>query len=871
MSDYTWVPAFQEVSNWISKYERRQPELVQILKDIGVDNGLEDELADGSKFELNEIDPFTFFATFMKYGVNKRKELFAKLLEKIGLSVAAPVDFDGVPSAQPLKVWLFPYAKERAPDMIPALWKLFHQARANTIDGELFNRILKIPHTGFAKLTECLFYIAPEKHFPVDTQTKTWIKALDGIDIPSGDWNSYQGLLNWLENHVQEPYYKISHQAWLANQRPSFSANSADEYLSERYAGTRSGTSHITAFRTDEGRELAFDPGQDPKNKKSIKLFVDTEPPASVATHPEKYEAERTRNHHISNHAPSLATGKLAWAVQVNSLTQLKALCDWYESSAKSQPEMPVTKGNSILNTITSLPLNQILFGPPGTGKTYKTTELAVRVADPRWYREAETKFSESNELRKAVKERYLTLLEEQRIMFTTFHQSFSYEDFIEGIRASADNDKLTYEVVDGIFKQMCVLADATVKSTDEEPISLNGRRIWKMSLGNTLDGEEYVYEECIENDYLLLGYGDDIDFSDSSSRDDVRARIEQTQGGEVDANDYAVTAVNAFRNVMAKGDLVIVSDGNHKFRAIAEITGDYAFLDTDERFGFKQCRKVKWLRRYEPSLPKERLFLKSLSQMTLYELKPTTVDHEKLNQLLAPESVQEHRPHVLIIDEINRGNISRIFGELITLLEPSKRSGGDDEQTVVLPYSKKSFSVPDNLYVIGTMNTADKSLAQLDLALRRRFSFVEMLPEPELLRGVVVHGVDLKDILATMNQRIEALLDGEHTIGHAYFLPLLAVDSVEDREQMLAQLFRDKILPLLREYFFDDYERIGWVLNDSSKQASDRFIQLQDSAEIPALSKLFPEHIASEILDRRYRINDKSFSSAAAYQGILG
>lgn len=236
--------------------------------------------------------------------------------------------------------------------------------------------------------------------------------------------------------------------------------------------------------------------------------------------------------------------------------------------------------------------------------------------------------------------------------------------------------------------------------------MDLYDRRIWKMSRGNTLQGEEYIFEECLEHNYVLLGYGHDIDFSDGDSRRAIKARLEDYQGEAANNNDYAVTAANAFKWLMKPGDLVIISDGNHKFRAIAEITGDYEFL-------------------------------KSLSQMTIYELKPTTVDLDKLEQLLAPaQEKSEHRPHVLIIDEINRGDISCLFGELITLLEPTKRKGADDAQTLVLPYSKDPFSVLDNVYVIGTMNAADKSLAQLDLALRRRFSFVEMLPQPELLRA---------------------------------------------------------------------------------------------------------------------------------------
>lgn len=527
--------------------------------------------------------------------------------------------------------------------------------------------------------------------------------------------------------------------------------------------------------------------------------------------------------------------------------------------------------------------LNQILYGPPGTGKTYATTEMAVKVAEPLWYEDTcaalvGTELS-TIELRRVVKEKYDQLVEEQRIMFTTFHQSFSYEDFIEGIRANTDgqSNALNYGIEDGIFKRLCTMADVQVQAAPTDEINLHGRKIWKMSLGNTLEDEDYIFDECITNDYVLLGYGDNIDFSGCDKRSQVKEKLELAYNKPIESNNYSLTSVHTFKNIMKVGDLIVVSDGNHKFRAIAEITDDYEFLDTDERVGYQQLRRVKWLRQYQPSQPKERLFLKSLSQMTLYELKSTTVDHEKLEKLLAPTEIQaaEHKPHVLIIDEINRGNISRIFGELITLLEPSKRKGADDAQTVYLPYSKKTFSVPDNLYVIGTMNTADKSLAQLDLALRRRFSFVEMLPQTDLLKNVEVFGVNLAQMLTKINQRIEVLLDAEHLIGHSYFMPLLSIDDEVELQVELAKLFENKLLPLLQEYFFDDYQRIGWILNvpEPGKHPDEHYFILTDKAQedsLPKLHELFAPDVAEQLMDRRYRINKKAFNNPEAYKSIV-
>lgn len=561
---------------------------------------------------------------------------------------------------------------------------------------------------------------------------------------------------------------------------------------------------------------------------------------------------------------------KYGYDADVDSIDALNALIHVLtgERPTASQPEVNKEKEKMV-----NAPLNQILFGPPGTGKTWATTSIAVKIADPDWYKKVEQELHESD-LREAVKSRYQMLVDKQQIMFTTFHQSFSYEDFVEGIRATSDpvTGNLRYEVMDGIFKQLCVSAEVNVQSDATEPFSLNGRRIWKMSLGNTIEGEEFIYEECIANNYVLLGWGGDIDFSGCMTLQEVKTRIDAEQAKSPDTSDYQQVAVNTFKNAMRKGDLIVISDGNSKFRAIAEITGDYHYLPNDERTGFHQMRSVNWLKNFAQSLPREHLFMKALSQMAIYELRDTTIDRAKLAQLLAtPDSaVHQALPHVLIIDEINRGNIARIFGELITLLEPDKRAGASDARALKLPYSKTSFSVPGNVYLIGTMNTADKSLIQMDLALRRRFSFSEMLPEPGLLNGVNVYGVDMGELLTRINQRIEALLDNEHMIGHAYFMPLKFLTDEHEKSQCLAAIFRDKLLPLLREYFFDDYERIGWVLNDSVKAQADKFVWSQEGEGMAALTELFPSEVAANLSDRRFRINALAFTSALAYRGIV-
>lgn len=609
-----------------------------------------------------------------------------------------------------------------------------------------------------------------------------------------------------------------------------------------------------------------------------------------------------------------------------------------------------------------SIALNQILFGPPGTGKTYATIEAALEVLDSSFVQD-------NRQDREALKQRFDQLSDEGRIRFVTFHQSFSYEDFVEGLRAENDEatGQLRYEVVDGVFKNLCEVASAKVTQQAEAPLELAGRKIWKMSLGNTLGSDASIYEECVQGGYMLLGYGEGIDFSGCKNRSDVQSRFADAGITLAGNNDYSLTSVSTFVTKMQVGDLVVVSDGNFKFRAIGEIAGDYAYNPhADYEESYAQMRPVKWLRQYSPSLPHGELLNAQFSQMTLYELRSPTLNREKLQALLGASalaasdgvfspgqifgrdyqvvrasadllelkkpngnllglslsllnelagavrlgkiSLQDIRDknaidklpgttlepylvngynnilaplvehllrdavsqkvaercsdaRVLIIDEINRGNISRIFGELITLIEASKRADADEALSVVLPYSKQRFSVPSNVHLIGTMNTTDRSLAGLDIALRRRFVFKEMLPDHQLLKGVLVAGIDIGELLQVMNQRIEVLLDRDHCLGHAYFMSLKSGDPLA----RLESIFRDHILPLLQEYFFEDWQRIQWVLNDHRKPKADRFVEHSQ----PDLNSLFGSSVTG-VQGGIWRVMPDAFKRVSAYAGII-
>ena len=536
------------------------------------------------------------------------------------------------------------------------------------------------------------------------------------------------------------------------------------------------------------------------------------------------------------------------------------------ESKATATPQPAASAGvpaplpqPAKLKRQNKMPLNQILYGPPGTGKTFETVAKALEVLDPVFLAE-----HGDPDDRPLLKRRFDDLAKEGLIQFVTFHQSFSYEDFVEGVRAETDDatGQLRYEVADGVFKRLCDSARTRLVKEASDSLDVTGRRIWKVSLGNYVT-EGHIYEECIEKGIALIGFGAGADFSSCKSTEDIQ-RTFSASGEQLTLDDYPIKAINMFARQMKKGDLVVVSEGNLKFRAIGEITGGYHRIDRDNGDTYNQCRDVRWLRVYTPALPYETLMENRFSQTTVYELRPGSINLDKLQTLLKGREGGEEavKPRVLIIDEINRGNVSRIFGELITLIEPSKRANAAEALEAVLPYSKERFSVPDNVHLIGTMNTADRSLAGLDIALRRRFEFIEMPPRPELLSGVVVAGVDIQTLLATMNRRIEVLLDRDHMLGHAYFMSLQNGDDLAS----LATIFCNQVLPLLQEYFFEDWQRIAWVLNDHRKPAGCRFVVpppysaetlFGAGAEVPSEAKL-------------WRLDPRAFDLPESYSGII-
>ncbi|APR69111.1 McrB family protein [Acinetobacter haemolyticus] len=560
--------------------------------------------------------------------------------------------------------------------------------------------------------------------------------------LPQGYDQSVQKELNlkdWLDqvktfteeldlDYSGEDLYPVNYEV-----EDYFTTLEAYNFLKTKYQKTKEATKKIVGFRNNSNRELALilensRPslflGVDPEDNQYFQFkFIDNNSKIFG-----KYDENEGRHDGLKSHATSLSKGNKAYYIEINSLSDLEKFCEWYELDTHQSIDNSNSKVNKEMSNKILQPLNRILFGAAGTGKTFNTINHALSIIEDKSLEDLE------KEEREDLKNRFDEYKNKGQIKFVTFHQSFSYEDFVEGIRAETnDQGNLRYEVKSGIFKEICELTKTT------EFRSILGKEF----------GRGYILQ-AVSSDVLT---------------------VKKPNGNLI---HLSVDLANLLLESVAE-EKISIEDLSEK-TALDKLDNNHGLLEPFIVNGYNSV----WA---------------NLIKLVL----------EFRNQ-----NNQPTKPHVLIIDEINRGNISRIFGELITLIEATKRAGADEALSVTLPYSKEEFAVPDNVYIIGTMNSSDRSLTGLDIALRRRFTFIEMPPQPNLLKDMSVEGVDIERLLTVINQRIEILIDRDHCIGHANFMVLKEQPTLEN----LAHIFKQKIIPQLQEYFFDDWAKINLVLN---------------------------------------------------------
>jgi len=537
----------------------------------------------------------------------------------------------------------------------------------------------------------------------------------------------------------------------------------------------------------------------------------------------------------------------------------------------------PVTHSNDCAVSKTDSPLNQILYGPPGTGKTYHSIEAAVKAAEPVFYSSLaiEPGNGTTPKQRAELSKKYNQLADAGRIRFVTFHQSYGYEEFVEGLRAKTnEHDQVSYSVEPGVFKSIC--AQAKDSKYQKEFAVKSHAKVWKIHLDDA--EHSLIKKACFENNFAAIGWGKTGDLLNKTPSDDQKLFLESLKSN-------TKSTLEDLSQGIQMGDIIVWIGSKKQIQAIGIVSGEYQYIESGVLHKNDYCHTlpVNWLVSdinidgYQLNGNKDFTLktvchLRSVNASDVFEL----LEKHDIKFKITPQQAVLADNYVLIIDEINRGNISKIFGELITLIEPSKRSGEGQEEALklILPYSGSKFTVPNNLHIIGTMNTADRSLAMMDTALRRRFDFIEMMPDAGLFNDISVKGINIQHLLTTMNKRIEVLYDREHTLGHAFFIPVKNLIADEDAAfKELKSVFKNKIIPLLEEYFFEDWNKIRLVLGDNTKPKTLRFVnqskQSYDGVFGPnhGLDSYETENVTYALAS--FQSEDSVWDNSDAYKGI--
>jgi hypothetical protein len=737
---FTWTPLYKELAKTLLPFRNHQPDLVAILNDI--ENAgipmirLIDAPNPATEPLLRTIDPFTFFASFNRGLKDENRIAILKILkEKFNLAAPAPSDFNGIPVVDNMKSWFFPYSSRRDSEDIPSLWSLAESAVTKSpeqLDAKLFDRCLEIDTVAIAKLTMGLFWLNPDKYLALDGKNTAYFQS-SGITAAASDHSTYVALLQQVCEKLGTDFAQISRRAWESGTSTQYWAGGSQWGEKNKVGDFTNGNWWGIGWEKD---------APNPAAKKTWKYFQEVKVGDELAIKGyggrndlKVYYVGRITK---KNEDGSVQLAKLdrplfhdkgphglTGASWFDTLIPVRnpAVIDALFGRGKAAAPKPV-----IAAACATMPLNIILYGPPGTGKTYR--------------------------LRNEYMERFT---DRQAVLSPEEQASALVKDLAwwEVIALALLDTKEHKTSVAQILEHPLVQARLKL-SANKNPRAM----LWASLQSHT------------KKDCPTVNYATRIDpllFSkDEDSLWSVDAKL-----AEVEVPELSET-LQQFRDPATQ---------------VPEVCR-YKFTTFHQSFSYED-----FVEGIKPQ---------SDGGQLSYEVRDGIFKKACREAAANPD-----KPYALFIDEINRGNVASILGELITLIEDDKRVGAENALTPELPYSRQPFGVPKNLHIIGTMNTADRSVEALDTALRRRFTFIEMRPDPSCIEQPASLTVDLRKILIAMNARIEQLLDHDHCIGHAYFM------SVKDLAG-LRSVFANRIMPLLREYFYGSPAKVGMVLGEA-------------------------------------------------------
>lgn len=754
----------------------------------------------------SNIDPFSFVYTLAGYEPSRRL-VYPSVTKEFGLTSNVPIENDDA-FIFPIPMLLIALFNDEGRADKNLLWRLFKCAVSgiNEVNAEDFVRVQEIKGVAAAKLTQALFLINADEFLPYDKYSFSFMNRTDKVG-KAVSWHEYREMLekcrktfpgcapyeiNYLGYETQSPSESLplnQDKQWQISSRAFGDSNPDmwEDFQSNNHAYTGGPGNQLSWDEFDETRHSV---GYRIQNAKRGDLLLvrsgGNGRGIGVIT---KNDYAHSPGNESRIHVAWLAKKETKLSGEFYrslGFSEAHTIGSYFRQAYPETYEFLKTKGPPRPNDhgiLQQQPLNSILYGPPGTGKTYRTFARCVEICDG-------IRDTDSD-----VRSRYDALVEEGRIEFVTFHQSYGYEEFVEGIRPREKNGSVIYQVEAGILKRLA-----------------NRSRVWS-TLEEHTNRSRVSFEDVWSK---LLEYAQ-------------KGNIERTK---TDSGEYRLEPVDETR-VELKG----VNNEN------------------DGRFSKKSIRKI-W-EEFFPENPRDVRPTDITSKTREFGTRGWILYNLLWEFAQEVRTVEEpiNRPppnYVLVIDEINRANISKVMGELITLLEEDKREGAENEIKLTLPYSGDSFSLPPNLHILGTMNTADRSIALIDTALRRRFKFEEVAPDPDLLSDAQAETkLDLPLVLKTINSRLEYLVDRDHLIGHAW---LMNATSREDVDEIM----RHKIIPLLAEYFYDDWTKVRAVLGNS-----DHFIKRVRLKTPPGLEE--------DSVEDRYQWTVQDTFDEGAYEALVG
>ena len=782
-TSFSWIPFYTELAEKLLEYKDKREELVEfIFSEDGLREFSDYLHLEDKKQKIDDIDPFSFMGMFNRgsFSPNNRIKILTKIKQRFDIVANVPSDFDGIPVLNYSR--MFFYNWHNLKDSCDTIWSAFEQMMNGDISQwfDYYNF-----QTRKAECTMPLFWCKADEYIALDSRNRDYLESI-GVDANVNDVDSYKALLQDLKDKMEsgqlkeKSFAEISYNAWIAPKPTRYwlyaPGEKAQHWNSFYSCGIMAigweELGDLSKYSKKSELKSAMDDeyGTDSSHKNSVACtwdFVHNMNIGDVVFVKQGkskilgYGIVASDYYYDENREFYNSLRDVDWKIKgewehpgdavLKTLTDITQYTDYVEK-LKSLFTM-----NSEIQQYTTLleqKKNIILQGAPGTGKTYNTAALALSICgEP---------IPESHD---EVMQHYDELQKEGRIGFCTFHQSMDYEDFVEGIKPVTEGTSIKYEVKDGIFKKIADRARLNFEDSQKTPEQVKSdARTREVFEGFC----EEIQSQLNENDFVDLYSKSKMKIRNITLRSDgspLSIQLSKTDGGPTQSLTWEI----------------ILRDYNN----------------------FKEGK----IKSYEDVKPRyESKSVYHGNAMYYFELYKKMKDFEDKYAGNTNSSVVNLQNYVLIIDEINRGNVSRIFGELITLLEKDKRLGCEHPIKVTLPYSKESFGVPENLYIIGTMNTTDRSVGNIDYAVRRRFAFATLQSQRDL---VVTHSTEkaavLFDAVKSFIEKNKTEMDFEDLmVGHSYFF-------AKDDEE-LALRWQYEILPLLNEYIKDDIIRANRI-----------------------------------------------------------